>query len=154
MKQLQCCIDWADPTATDVVYGGAKGGAKSFTGCKLIFHDALTYPGTHYFIARKKLNDIIKYTMPSIQECFDDWGISLTKYAKFNGQYNFFECYNGSKVFLIEAAYLPSDEEYQRFGSMQMTRGWIEEAGEIAEKAKNMLHASIGRWKNDVYGLV
>lgn len=152
--QKSCCIAWADPEATDIVYGGAKGGAKSFTGCKLIFHDALVYKGTNYFIARKQLTDLIKYTQPSIQECFDDWGISLLKYAKFNGQYNFYEIYNGSKVFLIECSYKPSDEEYQRFGSMQMTRGWIEEAGEVAEAAKNNLAASVGRWKNDEYNLV
>jgi phage terminase large subunit len=153
-KQLECVNAWIDPTARDILYGGAKGGAKSFTGCKLIFHDALVYPETHYFIARRKLNDLIKYTQPSINECFQDWGIKLTDYTKFNGQYNYYECVKtGSKVFLIEAAFLPSDEKYERFGSMQMTRGWIEEAGEVDEGAKNNLHASVGRWKNDIWNI-
>ena len=40
-----------------------------------------------------------------------------------------------------------------RFGSMQMTRGMIEEAGEFEYEAKQNLHASIGRWKNDKYKL-
>jgi len=48
---------------------------------------------------------------------------------------------------------LPSDPTYARFGSMQMTRGWIEEAGEFEEDAKNNLFASVGRWKNDDYNL-
>src|SRR6185437_3980272 len=56
-------------------------------------------------------------------------------------------------VFLIDAAPQPSDYLYMRFGSMTMTRGWIEEAGEFEEAAKNNLAASIGRWKNDVYNL-
>jgi hypothetical protein len=34
-----------------------------------------------------------------------------------------------------------------------MTRGWIEEAGEVSAKAKAMLQATIGRWKNDFYNL-
>jgi hypothetical protein len=34
-----------------------------------------------------------------------------------------------------------------------MTRGWIEEAGDFEVAAKNNLAASIGRWKNDLYGL-
>ena len=34
-----------------------------------------------------------------------------------------------------------------------MTRGWIEEAGEFKEAAKNNLMACIGRWKNDIYNL-
>lgn len=34
-----------------------------------------------------------------------------------------------------------------------MTRGWIEEAGEVSEDAKKNLWISIGRWKNEIYGL-
>lgn len=152
-KQKECVAAWLDPKISDIVYGGAKGGAKSFTGCKLIFHDALVYPGTHYFIARKKLNDLRKFTVPSIRECFDDWGIKYNDYVEFNGQDNFYTCYNGSKVYLLEVAYQPSDENYYRFGSMQFTRGWGEETGEWEEAAKNNISASVGRWLNDKYGL-
>lgn len=56
-------------------------------------------------------------------------------------------------MYLLDAKFLPSDPEYYRFGSMQMTRGWIEEAGEFEEAAKNNLAASIGRWKNNIYNL-
>jgi len=42
---------------------------------------------------------------------------------------------------------------FERFGSMQMTQGWIEEAGEIALPAYENLKLSIGRWKNDLYNL-
>lgn len=151
-KQKACARAWIDPVVTDIVYGGAKGGAKSWTGGSLIFGDALIYPETMYFIARRKLNDLRKFTIPTIMEVFKDWGLT-DKYYKYNGQDNFFQLYNASKVFLLEAAPLPSDPLYMRFGSMTMTRGWIEEAGEFEEAAKNNLAASIGRWKNDVYNL-
>lgn len=154
-KQKDCARAWADDQTTDIVYGGAKGGAKSFTGCKLIFHDALVYPETQYFIARKKLTDLVKFTMPSVQECFDDWKLPLATYTRFNSQYNYYEMRKSkSRVFLIEAKFMPSDPQYQRFGSMQMTRGWIEEAGEFEESAKSNLQASIGRWKNDQHGII
>lgn len=125
---------------------------KSFLGCNLIFGDALMYPETHYFIAREALNDIRKFTIPSIHEVFNSWGLD-PKYYKFNGQDNMFTMYNGSVVYLLEARYLPSDPQFMRFGSMQMTRGWIEEGGQVDEEAKNNLAASIGRWNNDKYGL-
>ncbi len=48
---------------------------------------------------------------------------------------------------------MPSDPLYERFGSMEFTRGFIEEAGEFDLPAKNNLSASIGRWKNDHYNL-
>lgn len=152
-KQNLAARYWCDNETTDICYGGSKGSAKSNTGCSLIFGDALIYPETHYFIARKNLNDLRKFTIPSIYEVFELWGLS-EEYFKFNGQDNYFRLYNGSKVFLLDAKYLPSDPLYQRFGSMQMTRGWIEEAGEFEVEARNNLKISIGRWKNDKYRLL
>lgn len=151
-KQKQVCRYWIDATVFDILYGGSKGSGKSYLGCSLIFGDALTYPGTHYFIARKKLNDLRKHTIPSIHEVFNHWGLGKEYYV-YNGQDNLFRLYNGSTVYLLEAKFLPSDPLFYRFGSMQMTRGWIEEAGEFEVAAKNNLAASIGRWKNDVYNL-
>jgi phage terminase large subunit len=151
-KQKECAKAWTDQTTIDIVYGGAKGGAKSYTGCSLIFGDAFLYPETHYFIARKTLADIRKFTIPSVHEVFNSWGLN-SSYYKFNGQDNLFQLNNGSKVFLLEAKHTPSDPKYYRFGSMQMTRGWIEEAGEFNRDAKANLQASLGRWKNEEYGL-
>ena len=152
-KQIQAAAAWIDDEVEEILYGGAKGGGKSFLGASLIFADALTYPDTQYFIARKELNDLRKYTQPTIQQVFAKWGIDMDRYVKFNGQDNFYRLTNGSKVFLIACDELPGDPLFERFGSMQMTRGWIEEAGEVKETAKANLWLSIGRWKNDVYKL-
>lgn len=151
-KQKLCAQYWVDNSINDIAYGGSKGSAKSYTGVNLIFGDAFLYPETHYFIARKELNNIRKYTIPSIFEVFNHWGITKDYYS-FNGMDNYFTLHNGSKVFLIDGKYQPSDPDYYRFGSMQMTRGWIEEAGEFEEDAKNNLSASVGRWKNNEYGI-
>lgn len=151
-KQKQVARYWVDEETSDIVYGGSKGSGKSYLGVSLIFGDAFIYPGTHYFIARVSLTNIRKFTIPSINEVFEHWGIT-TDMWKYNGQDNFYELNNGSKVFLLDAAYQPRDELYMRFGSMQMTRGMLEEAGEFAEAAKNNLAASVGRWKNDLYNL-
>jgi phage terminase large subunit len=151
-RQIDAVRAWIDPTVTDIVYGGSKGSGKSYLGVSLIFGDALMYPETHYFIARKKLNDLRKFTIPSIHEVFGNWGID-DRYYNFNGSDNYYRLYNGSVVYLLQAKFEPSDPFYYRFGSMQMTRGMIEEAGEFEVEAKNNLAASIGRWKNDKYGL-
>lgn len=146
-KQKQVCRFWNDNVTSDIVYGGSKGSGKSYLGVSLIFGDAFMYPDTAYFIARKSLTNIRKFTIPSIYEVFGHWGVD-ERYYKYNGQDNYFELYNKSKVYLLDAKYQPGDPLYYRFGSMQMTRGWIEEAGEFEESAKNNLSASIGRWNN------
>lgn len=152
-KQLEAAEYWIDSITEEMLYGGAKGGGKSYLGASLIFGDAFIYPETHYFIARKELIDLRKYTIPTIEEVVHNFGLSIEKYAKYNGQDNCYTLYNKSKVFLIACKEEPSDPMFERFGSMQMTRGWIEEGGEIAENAKSNLWLSIGRWKNELYGL-
>lgn len=152
-KQLEAVEAWLDDSIEEILYGGGKGGGKSYLGSSLIFGDALIYPDTHYFIARKELIDLRKFTVPTIHEVFKNWGLKFEQYATFNGQDNVFNLTNGSKVFFISCADVPSDPLFERFGSMQMTRGWLEEAGEIPENAKANLWLSVGRWKNDEYGL-
>lgn len=151
-KQKECGRAWANDDIDEVLYGGAKGGGKSFIGCSLIFADALMYAGTFYFIARKQLNDLRKFTIPSIHQVLNGWGIPQEAW-KYNGKDNYYELYNGSMVFLLDCKYMPSDPQYQRFGSMQMTRGWIEEAGEFDYDSYSNLKISIGRWKNREYNL-
>lgn len=151
-KQYECIKKWYNSTIDEILYGGAKGGGKSFIGCSLILADAFMYAETHYFIARKQLNDLRKFTIPSIHEVLNGWGVPQRVY-KYNGQDNYFELYNGSKIFLLDCKYSPSDPQYQRFGSMQMTRGWIEEGGEFEYDSYSNLKISIGRWKNREYNL-
>ena len=43
-KQLEAIRYWVDKTTTSIVYGGAKGGGKSYLLCSLIFGDAFMYP--------------------------------------------------------------------------------------------------------------
>lgn len=149
-KQKLCAKYWHDNSITDIAYGGSKGSAKSYTGCALLSMSSIRFPESMWFIARRELNDMRKFTKPSMFEVLQNFGIKSSEY-KFNGQDNFFEFSNGSKIFFLPAKHLPSDPLYQRFGSMQMTGGWIEEAGEFPKAAKNNLMASIGRWKNDLY---
>jgi phage terminase large subunit len=84
------------------------------------------------------LIDLRKFTIPTIYEVFQKWGLKVDDYMSFNGQDSCFNLKNGSKVFLISCRDIPSDPLYERFGSMQMTRGWIEEAGESDAK-RNIL---------------
>lgn len=153
-KQKEAARAWVDPAITDIVYGGAKGGGKSYLGASLIFGHALMYPGTRYFIARKQLIDLRVHTIPTIDKVFKGWGIRLEHYGKFNGQDHCYYLDNESSVLLIDAKEMPGDPLYERFGSMEMTQGWIEEAGEFVEPAMTNLNISIGRCLNDKYGLV
>ena len=142
-----------DQETEQILYGGAKYGGKSYLGASLIFGDALIYPKTQYFIARQELTDLNSFTLPTILEVFSNWGLEFKDWASYNGQSHIFNLYNDSQVHFIACKPMPSDPMFERFGSMQMTRGWEEEAGEIAESAHGNLWLSIGRVGNDKYKL-
>lgn len=152
-KQKQCAMAWLDPEVFEIMYGGAKYGAKSNTGCNLIFGDAMIYPDTRYFIARDSLTSLRRDTIPSIYEVFELWGIDPQKYMKYNGQDNYFQLNNNSRVDFIDASYKPSDPDFHSFGSKQYTRGWCEEIGDMHRGAITNLALTVGRWKNRVYNL-
>ena len=154
-KQLQTIKHWVNPDVNQILYGGAKGGGKSYLMVSLIFADALIYSGTRYFIARASLNDLRKYTTASIHEVMRGWGLEDGKDYKFNGQDNYWSLANGSRVDYIACGWLPSDPDYMRFGSAQYTRGAIEEGGEsgVTLAAYNNLFATLGRCMNLHYNL-
>ena len=85
-KQIQAIEHWNDNETEQILYGGAKGGGKSYLGAFLIFNDALIYPDTHYFIARQELIDLRKYTVPTIEEVIKNLGLKIENYVKFYGQ--------------------------------------------------------------------
>jgi len=151
-KQKECGKAWANDDIDEVLYGGAKGGGKSFIGCSLILADAMMYAGTHYFIARKQLNDLRKFTIPSIHEVLNGWEIPQEAW-KYNGQDNFIRFKNGSQIDMLDLRYLPRDPLYERYGSVEYTGGWIEEGGEVNFGAFDVLKTRVGRHLNDEYNL-
>ncbi len=152
--QMEACERWSDNVTEQILFGGAKYGGKSYLGCNLIFNDALTYPDTAYFIARQQLNDLRKHTRLSIEEVFRDWGLKMDDYVKYNGMDNYYECIQTrSPVFFLEGKAQPSDPLFERYGSAQFTRGWIEEGGEFADLAIDNLSITVGRKNNAKYGL-
>jgi len=137
----------------ELLYGGAKGGGKTYTGCGWQIIMCLMYPGVRYFVARKELNDLVKFTLPVYREFMEHQNLKFHLYCTYNGQENCIKFYNGSTIHFLACKYLPSDPMFERFGSMNFTGGWAEEAGEIDKNAIINLRIAIGRWKNKEYGI-
>ena len=129
----------------EFLYGGAAGGAKTWTGCTWILFMCIIYPGTRYFIARKELKDIVDSVYVTFCKVCKAYGFTD---FKFNAVKHFIQFGNGSHINLIEVTYKPSDPMFESVGSTEYTCGWMEEVGEIHPQAYIVLRTRIGRHLN------
>lgn len=151
-KQEEALRILTDDEHVEVLYGGAAGGAKSWTGAAWLLFMCLCYPGTKWFIGRAELKRITQSTYITFKRVCTMYGCPEELW-NFNGQLNYIEFYNGSRIDFLDLQYKPSDPLYERYGSIEFTGGWIEEGGEVNFGAYDTLKTRIGRCLNEEYGL-
>ena len=150
-KQLQALQILTDQETREFGYGGAAGGAKSWTGAEWLAFSCLAYPGTRWFIGREELKRLRESTLLTFFKVCREYGITGWKY---NGQDHYIIFDNESRIDLLDLKFLPSDMLYERYGSVEYTGGWIEEGGEVNQGAYDTLKSRIGRQLNDKYNLL
>ena len=152
-KQHEAYTALNNPTIEEIFIGGGAGGGKSWLICESRLINCYRYPGYRSFIGREELKRLMQSTYITFMKVCkfhkipeDDW--------KLNGQYNFIEFKNSSRIDLLDLKMLPSDPLYERFGSTEYSDGAIEEAGEVNSLAKDVLKSRIGRHMNKELGII
>lgn len=153
-KQREALGILTDSETVELVYGGAAGGAKSWTGCAWLLFNCLAYPGTKWFIGREELTRLKESTLITFFKVCKKHGVQIGVDFKYQQQGHFIQFANGSRISLLDLRYEPSDPLYERYGSVEYTGGWIEEGGEINFGAYDTLKSRIGRHMNDDFGLL
>jgi hypothetical protein len=141
-----------DKTTKYVVFGGAAGGGKSWLICEWILMKSIQFPGSKWFIAREELKRLMGSTYITFLKVCEFHHIDKELFT-LNGQYNYIEMKNGSRIDLLDVKFLPSDPLYERLGSTEYTGGAIEEAGEIDFLAFDVLKSRVGRHKNKEFNI-
>tara|TARA_R110002012_G_scaffold77863_2_gene198547 strand:- start:1735 stop:3033 length:1299 start_codon:yes stop_codon:yes gene_type:complete len=142
-----------DKEHTQILFGGGAGGGKSALGCYFLLKMCLKYPNTRWLMCRATLKSIKETTLKTFFEIcsLQDIGINEYRYNQGSGTITFYR--TGSEILLKDIGYNPSDSEYQRLGSLEITGAFIDEAAEVSEKAA-MIVTSRCRYKLDEYGLL
>jgi hypothetical protein len=141
-----------NPLVDTVFIGGGAGGGKSWILCESRLLNAIRYPGYKSFIGREELKRLMQSTYLTWVKVCAYHKVSQNLW-KLNGQYNFIEFTNSSRIDLLDLKFLPTDPLYERFGSLEYTDGAIEEAGEVEFMAYDVLKSRVGRHKNKELGL-
>ena len=142
-----------DKETTEVLFGGAAGGGKSWVGCSWLILMCLKYPKTRFLMGRSKLDSLKKTTLNTFFEVCETWEIKAGKHYNFNGGSNIITFFNKSEIMLKDLFLYPSDRNFDNLGSLEITGAFIDEANQITEKAKNIV-ASRLRYKLDEYNLI
>lgn len=151
-KQAEALKILTDDEHAEFLYGGAAGGAKSWTGAAWLLFMCLAFPGTKWFIGRAELKRITQSTYVTYKKVCTQYMVPDTIWS-YNANLNYIEFYNGSRIDFLDLKYNPSDPLYERYGSIEFTGGWIEEGGEVNFGAYDTLKTRVGRHLNREYGL-
>ncbi len=151
-KQSEALDYLEDSTTNELLFGGGAGGGKSLLGCYWVLKSSLRYEGTRWLIGRAELKTLRETTLNTFWEVCAMQNIDNTIYT-YNQQAMSITLINGSEILLKDLATYPSDPNFDRLGSLELTGAFVDECNQISEKAWNVLKSRI-RYKLDENGLV
>jgi len=61
----------------------------------------------------------------------------------YNGQDHIIKFYNGSQIVLMDLGYMPSDPEFTRLGSIEITDYFVDESAEVSKRAIDILDSRV-----------
>jgi PBSX family phage terminase large subunit len=153
IKQTLAIEYLEDNETTDVVFGGAAGGGKSFFGSYWIAKSCIKYPNTRWLIGRSVLKTLKETTLNSFFEVCKVINAKDGRDYRYNQQANTIRWTNGSEILLKDLYDNPSDVNLDSFGSLEITGGFIDECSQVTKRVKDVISSRI-RYKLDEYGLV
>lgn len=136
-KQRKALRLLRDQQTNEVMYGGGARGGKSWIGNAWILMAAISMPGSAWLVAREELTKLRDTTLLTYHKVANALG-AKQEYT-FNATSLTATFHNGSVVFFREIKWVPSDPEFDRLGSYDLTGAFIDEAQQIHPKAISVL---------------
>ena len=150
-KQWQAWEFLEDSTHSEVLYGGAAGGGKSWLGALWLFTNALRYPGSRWLMGRAVAKTLKETTLNSFFDVCAQHGYRAGAHYTYNAQTG--QIALGQSVIILKDLFAyPSDPNFDDLGSLEITGAFIDEANQVSAKAKAIVGSRI-RYKLDEFGL-
>ncbi|NBP69136.1 MAG: hypothetical protein EBR30_16985 [Cytophagia bacterium] len=152
-KQIECFKALStDSPAQIVLYGGAAGGSKSFTGCAWQIMRRLHYAGSRGLIGRSKLDTLKKTTVKTFFEVAGMMNLRTGRDYELNGSTNVITFFNKSEIILKDLFQYPSDPVFDSLGGLELTDFYVDEVSQVTKKAIDVLRSRV-RFKLNEFNL-
>lgn len=142
-KQLEALDILEKDESLELVFGGGARGGKTWLGSSWISKSCIDYPGSAWLIGREELKSLKRTTLRTFFTVLREMNLQRNVHYKFNATDMVLEFKNGSVVFFSELREIPSDPEFDRLGSFDLTGYWIDESQEVSKNAKDTLRARL-----------
>lgn len=126
-----------------LLFGGAAGGGKSYLGCAWQISRRLKYPNTRGLIGRAQLKKLRQTTMKTFWSICNEIGLVKDVHFSYNQQEQSIKFSNGSEIMLMDLADMPSDVEFTRLGSLEITDYFVDEVAEVSKRAIEILDSRV-----------
>jgi len=150
-KQFEMLQAFDAPKITEVLYGGAASGGKSYGLCAMHILKSIEFKGIRSVIGRKELKNLKATTLQSFLKVASAWNLKKGQHFEYNQTESVITFFNGSQILLRALPYLPNDPNCEYLGSLEITFASIDESGEVVEKVASVLHSRCGRWLNEQF---
>lgn len=118
-----------------ILGGGAAGGGKSHILGMWLVSCCIRWPDFRALIARKTIKSLKESSWRSVLHILKLMNLKEDVNYQINNLSGSIRFWNGSILLMQEMADLPSDPQFERFGSLQVSAAGVDEASEISEKA-------------------
>ena len=135
-----------DDTTEEVLFGGAARWGKSFMWATWLLTQAFSKPWSSWLMGRTVLKELYNTTLRSFWSALKEMEkinqVNLRDIVVFNEKrWTLYFKENDVIIYLIDLSYQPSDPEYNRIGSLELTWAFIDEAQQVHPKAISVLAA-------------
>ena len=144
-KQWEALKYRNDETTTEIWFGGAAGWSKTWLWDFAVWMSCQQFPWSRFVVWRKELVNLKRTTLATYYKIMEYYKIPKPYRWVLNGQNNVIKFPNWSEIVLLDCAAQPSDPEWTRFWSLELTGAFIDEANEVDPKGIQMLKTRIWR---------
>tara|TARA_R110000772_G_C13310310_1_gene440319 strand:- start:1879 stop:3336 length:1458 start_codon:yes stop_codon:yes gene_type:complete len=153
-KQVKALRYLVDDTVTYVGFGGAARGGKSVLISLAVILECYCYPKTRYLVGRKNLTMLFQTTWKTLLKMLNNFGFVIDKDYSYNSarkELTFHEV--GSVIMAKNLELKPSDKEATEFGSLEITKAFIDQSEHVNVKIIEKVGERVGTWMNYNYDI-